>query len=446
MDGAERGQAKKAARSGENGRELFLGLMSGTSVDGIDAALIEVPADLPGEATDGLFQPDGADDGVATGERGGLLGSVKVIHWANYPFSDELRRAILSLCDPNAGGKVDEICRMNFVLGEHFARAALRLLEDAGVSPQQVRAIGSHGQTIYHLPWPEERFGVVTGSTLQIGEPAVIAERTGITVVADFRVGDVAAGGQGAPLVPFADYLLFADPRRGRIVQNIGGIGNFTYLPAGLGQRSIIASDTGPGNMVMDELAARFTGGRLRYDADGRMAAAGRIDNGFLERLLAHPFFARPLPKTTGREEFGAAYVDWLLAQPEAKCMTPEDVMATAAALTVESIAQAYEKYILPDADRRGPVDIIVGGGGGYNPTLLGMLRERLAPRPVWLHEDFGISGDAKEAIAFALLAWATLEGRPNNVPRATGARRPAIMGKIIPGWRDAYGWGKQRD
>ena len=408
--------------------ELYLGLMSGTSVDGIDAALIEVPAG---------WSDGGSDSGSAAR---GFLGKLKVRHWANYPHNDDLRAAIIALCDPRSGGTVDEICRMNFVLGEHFASAALRLLEEAGVDPSRVRAIGSHGQTVYHLPWPEERFGVVTASTLQIGEPAVIAERTGTTVVADFRVCDVAAGGQGAPLVPFADYLLFAHESIGRIIQNIGGIGNFTYLPAGSGPESVIASDTGPGNMVMDELTARFSGGRLRYDKDGRLAASGRVDDPLLQKLLSHPFFVRPLPKTTGREDFGPAYVDWLLGQPEARALGKEDLMATAAALTVETIARSYEEHIFPDAARRGPVEVVIGGGGGYNSTLMAMLRRRLAPRPVRLHEDFGLSGDAKEAVAFALLTWAAVHGRPNNVTRVTGAGHPVVMGKIIPGpsfWRE---------
>ncbi|MGE5576466.1 MAG: anhydro-N-acetylmuramic acid kinase [Syntrophothermus sp.] len=385
----------------------IVGLMSGTSVDGIDAALVEITG--RGEET-----------------------RFKVLAFENYPFPAGLKEEIFALFNP-ATGTVDRICRANFLLGEVFAGAALRIVQKAGLTPAEIDAVGSHGQTIYHMPAPSTIVGITTASTLQIGEPAVIAERTGITTVADFRVRDVAAGGQGAPLVPYVDYLLFHDPKVARVVQNIGGIGNFTLVPPDGGLEKVIAMDTGPGNMIIDGVVRAITNGEMEFDRDGRLAAAGRVNQALLESLLGHPYLAKEPPKTTGREEFGDQFVAELLQNPLARQISGPDLVATVTAFTVESIVAHYQKHVFghyPD------VEVVVGGGGSYNQTLMGMLRRRLAPVKVRIHEDFGLSSDAKEAVAFAILANETLHGLPNNVPAVTGARRAVVMGKILPGSR----------
>jgi len=312
------------------------------------------------------------------------------------------------------------VCRMNFTLGELFASAALRLIAEAGLRPDEVDLIGSHGQTIWHEPKPVEAGGVISRSTLQIGEPAVIAERTGVVTVADFRVRDVAAGGQGAPLVPYFDYCLLRSDRKSRAVQNIGGIGNVTYLPAGCGLSQVLAFDTGPGNMIIDALCAQFFG--RPYDRDGEIAASGRVSPALLAELMAHPYLAERPPKTTGRELFGVQFARDLA---ERTGLAPADLVATATAFTAHSIAGAYRRFL-------GRVDeVIVGGGGARNPVLMRMLSEALPEAAVMTHEAVGIDSDAKEAIAFALLANDCILGLSTNVPGATGGR-PAILGKVL--------------
>ena len=381
---------------------LFLGLMSGTSADGIDAVIAEI-----------------------AGRGRGLC--ARVLEHTHQPFRPALRQHILHVC---LHGTVTEICELNFLLGEHFARAALAAIRQAKLAPRDIAAIGSHGQTIHHLP------NARLPSTLQIGEPAVIAERTGITTVADFRVRDMAAGGQGAPLVPFADWVLFTDRTRPRIVQNIGGIGNLTFLPPRADLDDVIAFDTGPGNMVIDAVVAALTRGRQAFDRDGCLAARGRISEKLLARLISHPFLHRRPPRTTGREEFGEKFVEHLLALARRQHLRPEDIVATATAFTAESIADAYRRFVFPKLKppelRR--LQIILGGGGAKNPTLRRMLAQRVGPAELLTHEDFGIANAAKEALAFAILAHETLLGRPGNVPTATGARRPVVLGKIVPG------------
>jgi anhydro-N-acetylmuramic acid kinase len=377
-----------------------IGLMSGTSADGIDAAAVDVPA-------------RGRD--------------VRVRAFHTYPYPPRIRRMVLDLCDPGAAS-VDDLCHANAVLGELFADAALRLAEEAGVPPARVDLVGSHGQTVRHLPRGRRFRGRRIGSTLQIGDPCVIAERTGITTVADFRPRDMAAGGEGAPLVPYADLLLFGHPRRSRAVCNLGGIANVTYLPAGGGPDDVLAFDTGPGNMVMDGLVQRMTGGRQTFDAGGRRARAGRVHEDVLGDLLRHPFLRRRPPKSTGRETFGPAFVDDLLERGTARDLGEADLVATAAAFTVQAIARACGR--LP-----GAVDeMILCGGGARNPALVAMLRDALAPAPVRLTDDLGLDADAKEAVAFALLAAATIRGRAGNLPAATGADRPVVLGTIVPG------------
>jgi len=394
-----------------DGSKMVIGLMSGTSVDGIDAALVRI---------------HGCGEGLR----------VEMVGFATYPFPPIVRQRIFELFDP-ATGTVDRICEMNFVLGEAFADAAIRVTVQSGVRLEDVDLVGSHGQTVYHRPKIGREGPWVTRSTLQIAEPAVIAERTGVTTIADFRTRDIAAGGQGAPLVPYVDYLLFTDPAKSRAVQNIGGIGNVTYLPAGAVPLSVIAFDTGPGNMLIDGAMHVLTSGRLTYDKDGTWAARGTVVPSMLSELMSHPFVHTEPPKTTGREEFGLQFVRpvidrWVQRVPQ------YDVVATLTAFTAESIAFAYRRF-LPRVD-----EVILGGGGSYNPVLVRAIVERLPGTPVMRHEDFGIAGEAKEAIAFAILANEAMYGNPTNLPGATGARERVVLGKIVPGrnrhWR-AAGW-----
>jgi anhydro-N-acetylmuramic acid kinase len=377
-----------------------VGLMSGTSADGIDAALVEISGRDP------------------------LAPVVRVVCYQLHPYPAQVREQVLRLS--NFSAPVGEVCHLSYRLGGLFAEAARRVIAAAGLRPEEVDLIASHGQTIYHGP------GGDPPATLQIAEPAVIAERTGRMVVADFRPADIAAGGQGAPLVPFADFLLFRHSQKSRAIQNIGGIANVTYLPAGGGAEAVVAFDTGPGNMLLDGAARALTG--AGQDTDGELAAAGRVHRPLLEWLLRHPFLALPPPRSAGREEFGRTYLNEALER--AAGLAPADVMATLTAFTVESIAVAYRAFLLP----RGPIDeVIVGGGGARNPVLLAELRTAVrrvcgpATRVV-THEEVGLNSEAKEAVAFAILGHAALLGQPANLPAATGAKHPAVLGKIIPG------------
>lgn len=364
--------------------------MSGTSVDGIDAALVRLK---PGGRVDFSLEA-----------------------FITFPYAPKDRAAILRLCE-RGKADVQDICVMNFRLGELFAEAVLELLEDAGVSPEEVDVIGSHGQTIWHIPGR---------ATLQIGEPAVIAQRTGIVTVADFRPADIAAGGQGAPLVPYLDEILFGGSSLTTAVQNIGGIGNVTVVGGRAAAVPWMAFDTGPGNMVIDAVVEAVTGGAATFDAGGMMAARGVVQESLLHELMQHPYFRERPPKTTGRELFGREFSHRLLQENR---FAPEDLVATVTAFTAESISDQYRRFILPYTGR---IDrVIVGGGGSHNTTLLKMIGERVGC-PVYVHEDFGLSSDAKEAVAFALMAHAALCRKGNNVPRATGARRRVVLGKIV--------------
>jgi anhydro-N-acetylmuramic acid kinase len=380
----------------------MVGLMSGTSADGIDAVVAEI-------------------EGSGRGLR------ARVVAHVHHSFDPELQASILEVC---LHGTVAGICQLNFELGEHFARAALAAIRKAGLQPKNVSAIASHGQTMHHLP------GADTPSTLQIGEPAVIAERTGITTVADFRVRDMAAGGQGAPLVPYADWALFTDAKRPRIVQNIGGIGNLTFLPSRARLKDVIAFDTGPGNMVIDALVSRATRRRQTFDRGGQWAARGTVSEELLAELMSHPFLERMPPKTTGREEFGESFLKRLLASGKHLRLAEADMIATATAYTAKSIAAAYHRFVFPRLTRAelARLQVVLGGGGAKNPVLRRMLAERVGRGELLTHDDFGIANAAKEALAFAILGHETLLGRPGNVPHATGARRPVVLGSITPG------------
>lgn len=374
--------------------------MSGTSADGIDAVVAEI-----------------------AGSGRGLRTRVKA--HVHQPFLATMRRFILHVC---LHGTVAEICELNFALGERFAEAALAAIRRAKLKPAEIAAIGSHGQTIHHLPNADPP------STLQIGEPALIAERTGITTVADFRARDMAAGGQGAPLVAYADWALFTDDLRPRIIQNLGGIGNLTFLPPRASLDKVVAFDTGPGNMVMDGLVAALSRGRRAFDQDGRLAARGRISEQLLARMMSHPYLRRPPPKTTGREVFGETFVNRFLESARQYRLRAEDVLATATAFTAASIEDACRRFVYPKlkARERPKLQMVLGGGGAKNPVLRRMLSERLGQVELTTHVEFGIANDAKEALAFAILAHETLLGHPNNVPAATGAKRAVVLGKIL--------------
>jgi anhydro-N-acetylmuramic acid kinase len=380
--------------------KLVVGLISGTSADGIDAALVEVAG-------------------------AGLQARLTLIAGVTHPLPQPDREELFRMFDP-ATATVDRLTRFNFRVGELFAEAAQAVIVKAGRAPADVALVGSHGQTVWHIPAP-------AGATLQIGEPAVIAERTGLPVVADFRVADMAAGGHGAPLVPYFDLVAFRHPERSRASQNIGGIGNVTYLPArapaGCGPDDVLAFDTGPGNMIIDGVVSALTGGRQTYDRDGVMALRGRVDTAWLEELLADPYLRQAPPKSTGREIYGRPFAERLLDHARRRGLAADDTVATVSALTADSIVRAYRDFLTP----RGGVDeVILAGGGSYNRFL----RERIAAGldvPVLQSEALGVDGKFKEAMAFALLASDAVAGLATNVPPATGAAGPRVLGKFVP-------------
>ncbi len=378
-----------------------VGLMSGTSGDGVDAALVDIRGS-------------------------GHELKVKPVAFVSSAYPADLQQRVLAV---SARGTVSEICHLNVVLGEWFAKAALRVIRQAGLEPARIDLIGSHGQTIHHLPNAVDEPGIgAVRSTLQIAEPAVIAERTGITTIANFRPRDMAAGGQGAPLTPYVHYVLLRDKKRSRLVVNLGGIGNVTYLPAGKGLDAIVAFDTGPGNMVMDGLVQRLTKGKETMDRNGRLAAKGKVAVGLLATLLAYPYLKRTPPKSTGREEFGDVFVEQILAIRKTHRLKTEDVLATCSLFTAITLGSA-RRWL------SGPVDeVIVGGGGVRNRTLMSNLSSVFSPVPVRTFETVGWQSKAFEAVAFAVLAYQTVHGKPANVPSVTGASHPVILGTIVPG------------
>jgi anhydro-N-acetylmuramic acid kinase len=322
--------------------------------------------------------------------------------------------------------QIDTICQLNYELAEHFAATALNLIEHAGMKAVDVDLIGSHGQTVWHNVLPD---GTVN-ATLQLTEAAVLAERTGITTISNFRARDIAAGGQGAPLVSYLDWLLLRHPEHWRAVQNIGGIGNVTFLPPLSDEDSApLAFDTGPGNVLIDAAVTQLTNGAQTYDHDGAMAQSGQVDTDWLESLLQHPYYRRQPPKTTGRELFGTEMALQLVEEGQRRGRTPQDIVATLTSLTAHSIADAYRRFA------PAPVrEVIVAGGGSNNPVLLRMLQGLVNPAPLFTHESIGLSSDFKEAMLFALLAHETWHTRPGNLPALTGARHPVVMGQITPG------------
>lgn len=383
--------------------QRIIGMISGTSVDGVDAALIEV-----------------RDDGAST--------SVQVLAHDTYLYPPTLQEQLLAAAYPDSSS-VDLICHLNVAVGVCFAEAAIATAAAADVAIDTVDLIGSHGQTIHHIP-------VATTtplrhvSTLQIGEPCVIAEHTGVTTVADFRPRDMAAGGLGAPLAPYGHYQLFADSQRPKLAQNIGGIVNVSALTAPDVMQTL-AFDTGPGNMLIDEAVRHATGGQQHFDAGGQLAAQGQTHAGLLSELLQHPFITQAPPKATGREVFGKDMWQHIHDRVVAFHLSPADIIRTCTAFTVESIALNYEQFIFP---HHAINEIIVCGGGAENPLLMQLFRQRVQPIPVVTPEHYGYPNAALEAIIFAMLAHATIHNRPSNIPTTTGATRPVVLGKIVPG------------
>jgi anhydro-N-acetylmuramic acid kinase len=384
---------------------LVLGMMSGTSADGIDVALAGI-------------------SGVPLAITARFEGH----HHVRFPAV--VRDAILRLAN-GATTTVAEISQLNFLVGEEFARAAIAACKRWRVPLRQISVIGSHGQTIFHQGVPAGFLGRRVASTLQIGEPSIIAERTGVTTIGDFRPADMAAGGQGAPLVPFVDYLLYRDALIGRVALNIGGIANLTVIPAGARQGQILAFDTGPGNMVIDAIVEMATRGRSHYDRDARLAIRGKLIPAFLARMLKEPYLRKRPPKTAGREQFGRAYAENILAWGKRHRASTEDLVRTATVFTSLSIADALRRFVLP----RARVDeLIVTGGGARNPLLMAQLAAALPEVEIVPASEFGIPAESKEAFAFAVLAYEAYHGRANNLPSATGARHPTVMGKLVLG------------
>ena len=373
-------------------KRIVLGMISGTSVDGIDAALCEL---------------EGA--GAATRYR--------LLKFETVAYQPELRRRIFRSFEPSA--TVDELCQLNVTVAEAFAAAAKQTIANAGLGVEQVDLIGSHGQTVRHLP------DGAPPSTLQIGDISVIAQHVGITTVGDFRPADMAVGGQGAPLVPLADYLLFGDETKGRLLLNIGGISNVTVLPAGATREQVTAFDLGPGNMLMDAAANHFSGGEEPFDRNGDMAARGQIDRILLERLLEHEFLQRQPPKSTGREQFGVSYFEGISETAE---LDPEDMLATLTAFTAQSIIRGIHSFVAAELH-----ELWLGGGGAQNKTLVRHLIEGFPELKVGSFSGLGIEPSAREALAFAVLANETIAGQTGNLPSATGAQRGVILGKIAP-------------
>ena len=372
------------------------GLMSGTSADGVDVAIVDI------------------DDR-----------SQKLLGFSTVPYPASIRKALFNLFQPQTS-HVDDICHYNFVFGHLFAKALKSVCDKTSIPLGSIDLIGSHGQTIYHNPVGRRYASERIRSTLQIGEPSIIAQQTGITTIADFRPRDIACGGQGAPLVPFADSILFSHAKLNRAIQNIGGIANVTFLPVNSGADKIIAFDTGPGNMIIDGLMTLLK--NKKYDNHGNLAAKGQVHQSVLNSLLKHPYLRKSPPKTCGREEFGLQFCQSLYDSAMADKISAADCVATATAFTARTIAGAYRRFlpVMPD-------EIVLCGGGARNRTLVKMLQAECDGAKIMTTDALGIDLDAKEAISFAILAWATIKGIANNVPPATGAAQPTILGKILP-------------
>jgi len=377
--------------------------MSGTSLDGVDAALVEIKGS--GEET-----------------------QIQLKHFISVPFAKDVQAELLRVASQTPVA-AQVISHLNFLLATLYTEAITRLCREAGIEQSQVDLIGSHGQTVFHQSEPAPFCGRMLASTLQIGEGSLLAENTGITTISDFRPRDMAAGGKGAPLIPYVDYLLFRDQQMGRVLLNVGGIANITSLPASATMDQVKAFDTGPGNMVIDALVRRFTNESKIYDQNGSLAASGQVITPLLEKLLAQPFFSAQPPKTAGREQFGAAFVQLLLEH--SKTARFEDLVCTATELTARSVAAAVIRFVLAETTVQ---QLVVSGGGARNRFLMQRLQSALPGMKVLSSDDLGIPTAAKEAIGFAILANETLHLNAGNVPAATGARHPVVLGKVVYG------------
>ena len=378
--------------------KLIVGLMSGTSADGIDAALVKITG-----------------SGPAT--------RLKQLAFGTYKYPEGLREILLINSLPGSGS-VDLVCELNVLIAHFFADAVKNVVRKAHLPLSAVDLIGSHGQTIHHLPIAKRVFGTRIRSTLQIGDPSTIAQLTGIVTVGDFRTADMAAGGQGAPLVPYFDYLMFRSKKKNRLLLNIGGIANVTALPKNCAIGDVMAFDTGPGNMIIDALMSRWCG--KKFDNGGRFALKGELLPGLLLELVSHPYFAKKPPKSTGRELFGASFLPRI--EKLARTARREDLLATATELTPFTVFDQYNRFI---AARMKPDEVLVSGGGAHNRAMMEALRDYFRPVPVHRVESAGFSSDAKEAVCFAVLANETISEHAANIPQVTGASKPVILGKI---------------
>jgi len=381
---------------------LVLGLMSGTSADGIDIALAQI---------------SGAPPNL----------KAKLLEHTSAKFPPAIRKEILRVGEQNQTTAGD-LSQLNFRLGALYAEAVRQACRQFRVAPERLSLIGNHGQTIFHQGRPVKYLGRLTASTLQIGEPSVIAARTGVTTISDFRPADIAQGGQGAPLVPYADYLLYRHPKLGRISLNLGGIANITVMPAAARPDDVFAFDTGPANMLIDALVSHFTHGRQRFDRDARLAMTGRSLPALLDDLMRDPYLRLAPPKSTGREYYGHDYLEKVLRCGRRYQAKPGDLVRAATIFTALTIADALHRFVVP----RSKIDqLIVSGGGAHNPLIMAQLAAALPDLAISPSTKFGVPEDAKEAFAFALMAYETYHQRPANLPSATGAKRPAVLGRI---------------
>ena len=386
-----------------------IGLISGTSMDGIDAALTEIEGQPPEIR-------------------------IKLLDYLVHPYPSGLKERIRQAASPTRS-RAEQICHLNFYLGHLFAEAALSLMQKSGVKPTEIKLIGSHGQTIYHLPQPigePGKFGrLEIRSSLQIGEGAVIAEKTGIITITNFRARDLAAGGVGAPLLPYLHYLLLRSQQSNRVVINIGGIANLTYIPKGQRPDSVIAFDTGPGNLVIDGLIRKISRGKHEFDQDGQFARKGRLNQPLLDHLLAHEFISQAPPKAAERNTFGEDYIKYIRKIAREKSISAPDLVRTATVGVAESIALNYRRFVFPLGR---PDTAIICGGGANNLFLLECLSQSLSGIRVTTTQEFGLDPKVVEAAGFALLAYETWHQRPGNLPRVTGAEKPVILGCVYPG------------
>ncbi len=380
-----------------------IGLMSGTSLDGIDAALVNIS-----QAENGL--------------------NIELVDFLNIDYKKEFRQKILKTTALDKSN-IKDVAHLNIDLAEKFSEAVFSLLKKSNLTPADVDLVASHGQTIYHNV--EDKEGI---STLQVGSASFIAERTGITTVYNFRMRDLAAGGEGAPLVPYTDYLIYNSENKNRILQNIGGIANYSYLPANGELNDVVGSDNGPGNMIIDNAVETLTNGKMDFDKDGKMAGKGEVSQKLLTEMMRHPFIKKTPPKSTGRADFGKRYTEKIVKKGKKMNLSKNDIITTITSFTALAIIDSYQKYLPTDID-----EIIIGGGGSYNPYLLNKIKEYKNEKlrkdiKVLKQEDLGYSSEAKEAVAFAVLGYQTMKGKSNNVPGATGAQSEVILGEIVPG------------